>query len=119
MGTRSRSTQPAAGGEPGPGADQRLDPALLKLCLVVVLGSVSTTLDTTIVNVALASVGRGFHAPVSQVQWISTGYLLAISVIIPVSGWSVDRFGARTMWLWSVSVFLGASVLCGVAWSIS
>lgn len=100
-------------------AGERLDPALLRLCLIVVLGSVATTLDTTIVNVALDSIGHAFGAPVSKVQWVSTGYLLAISMIIPVSGWSVDRFGAKTMWLCSVSVFLGASVLCGVAWSIS
>lgn len=98
---------------------ERLDPALLRLCLIVVLGSIATTLDTTIVNVALDSIRRAFDAPVSTVQWISTGYLLALSVVIPVTGWSVDRFGARTMWLVSVTVFLGASALCGTAWSLS
>lgn len=115
---RASGAVPRPDAGPAPQLD-RLDSALVKLCLIVVLGSAVTTLDTTVVNVALDNIGRGFHAPVSMVQWISTGYLLAISVVIPVSGWAIDRFGAKRVWMCALCLFLGGSVLCGVAWSIT
>jgi EmrB/QacA subfamily drug resistance transporter len=115
----SREPAPGPAGRPGtgPGRD-RLDPALVKLALVLMLGSVAAGLDTTIVNVALNQLGRRFGVPVATVQWVSTGYLLALTMIIPLTGWAVARFGARAMWLVSLGTFLLGSVLCGVAWSM-
>ena len=49
-------------------------------------------LDTTVVAVALATLSRDFHVSVTTIQWVST-YLLALAVVIPVTGWAVDRFG--------------------------
>ncbi|WP_433177034.1 DHA2 family efflux MFS transporter permease subunit [Actinoallomurus sp. CA-150999] len=100
-----------------PGTD-RLDPALVRLALVLMLGAVAAGLDMTIVTVAIGTLGRHFHASVATIQWVSTGYLLALSMVIPLTGWSVERFGARRMWLVSLALFLGGSVLCGAAWSI-
>jgi EmrB/QacA subfamily drug resistance transporter len=48
---------------------------------------------------------------------VSTGYLLAVAMMIPLTGWAVDRFGSKPMWMLSLGAFLAGSVLCGVAWS--
>jgi EmrB/QacA subfamily drug resistance transporter len=95
-----------------------LDPHLKRLALVVVLGSIMSILDTTIVNVAIDTLSRDFRAPLSTVQWVSTGYLLALAMTIPLTGWAVERFGAKTMWIASLTLFLVGSALSGAAWSI-
>src|ERR1700727_1899612 len=95
----------------------KLTPELRQTSTVVVLGSIMSILDTTIVAVALATLGRDFHVSVTTIQWVSTGYLLALSIVIPVTGWAVDRFGAKLVWMTSLSLFIAGSCLCGVAWS--
>ena len=95
----------------------RLDPALLKLAGVVLVGAVAVQFDMTIVNVAIDTLGPDLHADLSTIQWVSTGYLLAIAMVIPLAGWSVDRFGSKPVWMLSLALFLGGSVLCGIAWS--
>ena len=94
-----------------------LTPELRRTSSVVVLGSIMSILDTTIVAVALATLGRDFHVSVTTIQWVATGYLLALSIVIPVTGWAVDRFGAKLVWMTSLSLFIVGSCLCGVAWS--
>jgi EmrB/QacA subfamily drug resistance transporter len=95
----------------------RLDPALVRLCIVVVIGGVAPLLDTTIVSVALDTLGRSFDADVSTIQWTMSGYLLAMAMVTPATGWAVDRFGARPVWVGSVLAFGVASMLAGTAWS--
>jgi len=94
------------------------DRGLYTLAGVLVLGALAPLLDTTIVNVGLGTLGRELDAPVATVQWVSTGYLLALAVAIPLTGWAVNRFGGKRMWLVSLGVFLAGSVLCGAAWNI-
>ncbi|HYV14889.1 MAG TPA: MDR family MFS transporter [Conexibacter sp.] len=84
---------------------------------VVVLGAVMSILDTTIVNVALDTLSRELHAPLDTIQWVSTGYLLSLAMVIPLSGWCSERFGTKRVWMTSVAVFGLGSVLCGLAWS--
>ena len=93
------------------------DPALRRLSAVVMLGAVMTVLDTTIVSVAISTLGRDFDVSVATIQWVSTGYLLALSMVIPLTGWAVERFGARRLWFASLGLFLTGSVLSGAAWS--
>ena len=95
-----------------------LDPHLKRLALVVVIGTIMSILDTTIVNVAIATLARDFRAPLSSVQWVSTGYLLALATVIPLTGWAVEHFGAKRMWIISLALFLVGSALSGAAWSI-
>jgi EmrB/QacA subfamily drug resistance transporter len=94
-----------------------LTPELRRTSTVVVLGSIVSILDTTIVAVALATLGRDFHVSVTTIQWVTTGYLLALAVVIPVTGWAVDRFGAKLIWMTSLTLFIVGSSLCGMAWS--
>ncbi|HET7572751.1 MAG TPA: DHA2 family efflux MFS transporter permease subunit [Gaiellaceae bacterium] len=95
-----------------------IDRSIWILASVVVLGAIMSILDTTIVNVALDTLARDFHASLSTIQWVTTGYLLALSIVIPLTGWAVCRFGAKRVWMVSVSLFLLGSVLCGIAWSV-
>ena len=90
---------------------------MLLAAAVVVCGAVMTILDTTIVNIAIDRLGVVFDARLSTIQWVSTGYLLALAAVIPLTGWAVDRYGTRTVFLSAVTLFLGGSVLCGIAWS--
>jgi EmrB/QacA subfamily drug resistance transporter len=98
-------------------ASDRLDPGLLKLAGIVLVGAVAVQFDMTIVNVAIDTLGRDLHASLSTIQWVTTAYLLALAMVIPLAGWAVDRFGSKPMWMLSLALFLGGSVLCGVAWS--
>ncbi len=100
-----------------PDADDVLSPELRRIASVVILGSIMSILDTTIVAVALDTLGKDFHVSVSTIQWVTTGYLLALAVVIPVTGWAVDRFGAKPMWMISLTLFIIGSSLCGLAWS--
>ncbi|MBO2452928.1 MFS transporter [Actinomadura barringtoniae] len=98
-------------------APDRLDARLLRTAFVLVLGPILALLDTTIVNVGIDAVARDLHSSLGSVQWISAGYLLAISMVMPLSGWATERFGAKTMWMTSVGLFVAGSALCGLAWS--
>jgi EmrB/QacA subfamily drug resistance transporter len=97
---------------------QPLEPALRRLVWILVLGALAPALDTTIVNVALPTLGRDLDASVATSQWTITGYLLAIAIAMPVTGWATVRFGGKRMWLASLGVFLAGSALAGAAWSI-
>ncbi len=95
-----------------------IDREILVLSSVVVLGAIMSILDTTIVNVALDTLERDFRASLSTIQWVTTGYLLALSIVIPLTGWAICRFGAKPVWMTSVTLFLLGSILCGAAWSV-
>jgi EmrB/QacA subfamily drug resistance transporter len=82
---------------------------------VVILGMVMSILDTTIVNVALNTLSKDLHSPLSQVQWVITGYLLALAAVIPVTGWAARRFGAKQVYMVSLVLFTAGSALCGLA----
>ncbi|MBT2207557.1 DHA2 family efflux MFS transporter permease subunit [Actinomadura sp. NEAU-AAG7] len=101
-----------------PGGKERIDPHLRTLAIVVVLGAIMTVLDSTIVNVAISALGKDFDTSLSTIQWVVTGYTLALSMAIPLTAWSVRRFGSKTMWLLSLGLFISGSLLCGVAWSV-
>ncbi|MFB9312526.1 MDR family MFS transporter [Nocardioides plantarum] len=94
------------------------DRRLTLISLVLVLGALTTLLDTTIVNIALDHLRSTFDVAVADAQWISTGYLLAFVAVIPVSGWVSERLGDRTTWMLAVATFMAGSLLCGLAWSL-
>jgi EmrB/QacA subfamily drug resistance transporter len=95
----------------------RIEPHVWRIAAVVVVGAIMSILDTTIVNVALDTLGRDLHSSLADIQWVATGYMLALAAVIPVSGWAAGRFGAKRLWLASVVLFTLGSALCGVAWS--
>jgi EmrB/QacA subfamily drug resistance transporter len=87
------------------------------VAVVVIVGAIMSILDTTIVNVALETLARDLHAPLSSVQWVSTGYLLSLATVIPLTGWAAESFGPKRVWMCVVGAFVVTSGLCGLAWS--
>jgi EmrB/QacA subfamily drug resistance transporter len=75
-------------------------------------------LDTTIINTAIPTLTEEFDATPAGIEWVILGYLLALAVFIPASGWIGDRFGTKKTFLFALTVFTGASVLCGFAQSL-
>jgi EmrB/QacA subfamily drug resistance transporter len=82
---------------------------------VVILGMVMSILDTTIVNVALRTLGHDLHSSLAQIQWVITGYLLSLAAVIPVTGWSARRYGAKRVYITSLTLFTIGSALCAIA----
>ncbi|WP_053226503.1 DHA2 family efflux MFS transporter permease subunit [Solirubrobacter soli] len=90
---------------------------LWRIAIVVILGAIMSVLDTTIVNVALGTLSKDLNTPLDGIQWVVTGYMLALAAVIPVTGWAAARFGARRLYLISLVLFTAGSALCGFAWS--
>ncbi|MHB8533569.1 MAG: DHA2 family efflux MFS transporter permease subunit, partial [Solirubrobacteraceae bacterium] len=85
---------------------------------VVILGMIMSILDTTIVNVALDRLSTDLHSSISEVQWVVTGYLLALAAVMPVTGWAARRWGAKRVYLVSLVLFTLGSVACGLSNSL-
>lgn len=85
---------------------------------VVVVGSVMSVLDVTIVNVALHPLAVALRAPVTAVGWVSTGYTLALSAVIPTAAWAMARFGAKRTYLAAIGLFTAGSGLAALSWNI-
>ncbi|WCB96527.1 hypothetical protein DSM104299_05287 [Baekduia alba] len=90
---------------------------LRPIAIVVVIGAIMSILDATIVNVALQTLRDDLDVSLATIQWVSTGYLLALSAVIPLTGWMAERFGSRKVWMGAVAGFVATSALCGAAWS--
>jgi EmrB/QacA subfamily drug resistance transporter len=82
---------------------------------VAMLGAVMSILDTTIVNVALATLGKELNSSLATIQWVVTGYMLSLAAVIPITGWASRRFGAKRVFLISLALFTLGSLLCGLA----
>ncbi len=95
-----------------------LDPGVWKVIAVVLLGPLMAQMDSTIVNVSLSSIRDSLHASIASAQWIISGYLLALALMLPLNGWIVDRLGAKKLYLWCFSLFTLTSALCGAAHNI-
>jgi EmrB/QacA subfamily drug resistance transporter len=96
-------------------ASSKISPHVWRVSVVVVIGSIMSILDTTIVNVALATLSRELRASISEIQWVVTGYMLALAAVIPVTGWAARRFGAKQVYIVSLVLFTAGSALCGLA----
>src|SRR5437763_5344832 len=93
----------------------RIDSYVWRISLVVMVGAIMSILDTTIVNVALATLGRELHSSIAEIQWVVTGYMLSLAAVIPITGWAARRFGAKRVYLTSLVLFTAGSALCGLA----
>ena len=82
---------------------------------VVVFGAFMGALDSSLVNVGLDTIGTDLHSALTSVQWVASGYLLALGAALPISAWLGRRMGTGRLWLASLAVFTVASVLCAAA----
>jgi EmrB/QacA subfamily drug resistance transporter len=106
--------KPAADPQPGVGSPSYRWMA----ASIIALGSIAWNLSITVVNVGVPTLQRAFHASLTDVQWVATGYLLGLSAVIPISGWVTDRFGAKRTYVGTLALLTVASLLCGFATSI-
>ncbi|WP_433477320.1 MDR family MFS transporter [Spirillospora sp. CA-142024] len=90
-------------------------PELRRVIIVAMLGGLVVMLDSTIVNIALQTLSADLHASLTVVQWVVTGYMLAMGMVIPVSGWLARRLGARRVLAAATAAFTLASLACGLA----
>jgi EmrB/QacA subfamily drug resistance transporter len=97
--------------------DDRLDPTLRRLIAVILLGGALGILNSTMVAVGIDELAGEFGASLGTIGWVSTGFLLAVTVTIPITGWAVDSFGGKRMWLAGLGLFLLGSLGCGLAWN--
>lgn len=81
-----------------------------RVAVVYLLGFFVDLINMFIANVAYPGIARHFQAPVSALAWVSTGYILGLTLVIPLSRWLTARFGARRIFIVSVVIFMLASL---------
>ncbi|WP_379138752.1 MDR family MFS transporter [Paenibacillus sp. sgz500958] len=96
---------------------EKIDPGILKIALILVFGAIASQLDSTMVNVSINTLASDLHSTVTAMQWVITGYVLTMGLAVPVSGWAIQRFGGKNVYMFSLWVFLISSILCSLAWN--
>jgi EmrB/QacA subfamily drug resistance transporter len=118
----------AGSATPGNGPDQSQDPDQhgagdgrragrreWRILAVVLVGAFMAVLDTTIVNVALPSIAIGTHAASADLEWVVSGYALTFGLSLVTAGRLGDRYGYKQIFIAGLSVFLLASLACGLS----
>ena len=88
------------------------------IAFAVVLAALMQVIDTSIVNVALPHMMGSLGASLDEIAWVSTGYILASVIVIPLTGWLGDLFGRKRYFVGSILVFTAASFMCGTSRSL-
>jgi DHA2 family multidrug resistance protein len=89
------------------------------ITLSIMLATILQTLDSTIANVALPHMQGTLSASQDQIAWVLTAYIVAAAIATPLTGWVVDRFGQKNVFLASIAGFTVASMLCGLSNSLA
>lgn len=84
----------------------------------LITAAIMEVLDTTIVNVSLPQIAGNIGATSEEIGWVSTGYILANVIILPVTAWLSSRFGRKRYLAASITIFTGASIMCGLSGSL-
>jgi DHA2 family multidrug resistance protein len=93
-----------------------VDPARRRLITTfLMMASFMQVLDTTIANVALPHIQGSLSATQDQMAWVLTSYIVVSAIMTPLTGWLASRFGRRRVFLISIVLFTGASILCGIS----
>ncbi|MGD0280064.1 MAG: DHA2 family efflux MFS transporter permease subunit, partial [Smithella sp.] len=88
------------------------------ITFTVMMGTIMSALDMSIVNVAMPHMRGSLGASVEEITWVSTGYILSNVIIMPIVAFLSSRFGRKNFYIFSVLIFTGASMLCGIAWNL-
>ncbi|MGF7049018.1 EmrB/QacA subfamily drug resistance transporter [Paenibacillus sp. DS2015] len=89
--------------------------AIIAPLMAVILGMIMVILDSTVINVAIPNLEEYFGTTLKSIQWTITGYTLALSAVIPLAGWMTDKYGAKRIFLITITLFTLGSVLCSLA----
>jgi EmrB/QacA subfamily drug resistance transporter len=93
-----------------------LTPQVRNALLALIVGGIAAILDSTMVTLAIHTLSLDLHSDPGTIQWVTTGYLLAIAVAIPTTGWAESRWGGKRVWMGALTLFVVGSVLCATAW---
>ncbi|WP_017000404.1 DHA2 family efflux MFS transporter permease subunit [Mammaliicoccus lentus] len=85
----------------------------------IALGAIAPMLDSTMINIAIDDLTQYFDVSLNMIQWGVTGYILAMAIAVPFSGWLMDQFNSKIVYISSVALFGVISVLTGLSESIS
>jgi DHA2 family multidrug resistance protein len=101
-------------------ADYSDYPGLIRwvVLVAIMLGTILEVLDISIVNVAIPQMMGNLGATIDQIGWVSTGYIIANVIVLPLTGWLSTRFGRRNYLAFSIILFTTASFFCGNAHSL-
>ena len=88
-----------------------------QVLMCAVVGTFMVMLDQTVVNIALPKITTVFGVGVHETQLVITSYMLALAVIMPATGFLSDTFGTKRLYLITMALFTGGSLLCGLAWN--
>jgi DHA2 family multidrug resistance protein len=83
--------------------------------VIVMIGTMMATLDTSIVNVSIPRIMSDFGVNVDDIEWVLTGYMISFASLMPLTAWIRDRIGYKTLYLSSLFVFTAGSLLCGLS----
>ena len=95
---------------------EKLDPAVTRTAWTVLVGGLAVLFDSTIVAVGIRTLSTDLGVGLDVIQWVSTAYLLALGVAVPLVGWAQRAIGAKRLWMLALAVFLLGSILCSLAW---
>lgn len=84
----------------------------------IIPGMMMVMIDSTAMNVAIPRLSGDFNVSFNTLQWVITGYMLAMSVTIPLAGWFSDKLGAAKAFMYTVILFVIGSLLCAMAQNI-
>ena len=102
-----------------PGAHTAATPsARWAISLSLILGCVTHSVMMGSINVAVPTMMTSLRADVTQIQWVLTAFMIARTVVMPTLGWLGGLLGNRRLYLSSLLVYLGASMLCGLSWNL-
>jgi DHA2 family multidrug resistance protein len=82
------------------------------------IGTLMSALDQSIVNVSLPEIMADFGSTIEDIEWVITGYMLAFATLMPLTAWLREHIGYKKLFLASLLVFTGGSLLCGLAWNL-
>ncbi|WP_160044822.1 MULTISPECIES: MDR family MFS transporter [Paenibacillus] len=92
---------------------------ILMAAWAIALGAIAPMLDSTMVNIAIDKLNKDFNTTLDTVQWSVTGYALALAIAVPVSGWLMNKYSGKKIYIGAVIAFGIISVLAGISWDIS
>lgn len=87
------------------------------ILVVIIIGSFMSTLDSSIVNIAIPKLMSVFGVALDDVKWVLTAYTLTLGAIVPITGYLGDTLGIKKVFLFALITFTIGSFLCGMAWS--
>lgn len=96
-----------------------LPKSIMNIAWLLVFGAIMPILDSTMVNIAINHLSKDFSTGLDLIQWVITGYVLAMAISVPLVGWAVQRFNGKWLMIGANILFLITSIASGLSWSIS